>query len=377
MLPAPAPQNLPERLPKRPHRTLHLPLVRSLPRPARIHPETTHPRIRRIRPVQHRRRARSARYRRLRVVDPNPQRNAPIPLEQRVMPRVPRQLRLVLARPAELRPAIRQRPQQQRQLRPLRPDRNPILEPVVLRLDPRRRLHPTDRSQPRLPVLPPHMTHHRLVAPLIPVSPEPAPRKSDEPGMAADPPQEDARLPDAPGSPPPPPHTHPEPSPAALDHPNALPHPTASADTEPHPPSPPDPSPASATTPPAHASCPPPVPRPLSTSCARPPAHEWCPPSASLPVLAPITLRKSRCLPTATLRLSPTACRAAGRRERNLAEANRAAGRGERNLAAAVRAARRAGDTLGPGLRDARRDVARVLEVMRQCGPERDHGPSR
>ena len=165
------PQNLPERLAQRPDRTLHLPFVRPLPRPAGVHPETTHPRIRRIRPVQHRRRARSSRYPRLQVVDPNPQRNAPIPPEQHVMPRVPRQLRLVLARPAELRPAIRQRPQQQRQLRPLRPDRNPILEPVVLRLNPRRRLHPTDRSQPRLPVLPPHMTHHRLVTPRIPVIP--------------------------------------------------------------------------------------------------------------------------------------------------------------------------------------------------------------
>ena len=51
----------------------------------------------------------------------------------------------------------------------------------------------------------------------------------------------------------------------------------------------------------------------------------------------------------------------------------------ERDLAAAVRAARRASETLGPGLQDARRDVARVLDVMRQRGREhdQDHGRSR
>ena len=207
-----------------------------------VHPESHT----RIRPVQHRRRPRSTRYRRLRVVDPNPQRNALIPLEQRVMPRVPRQLRLVLARPAELRPAIRQRPQQQRQ-----PAASPRSES-----DPR-----TSRAAPEPPPASPPDGSPAAAASRASAahdapptgssphtrSPEPAPRKSGEPGTA-NPPQEDARLPDAPGSPPPPPHTHPEPSPAALDHPNALPHPTASADTEPHPPSPPDPSPASATT---------------------------------------------------------------------------------------------------------------------------------
>ena len=87
------------------------------------------------------------------------------------MPGVPRQLRLVLARPTELRPAIRQRPQEQPQLRPTRPDRNPLLKPVVLRLHPRRRLHPTDRPHPRRPVLLPHMTHHRLITAPIPVIP--------------------------------------------------------------------------------------------------------------------------------------------------------------------------------------------------------------
>ena len=87
------------------------------------------------------------------------------------MPRVPRQLRLVLTRPAELRPAIRQRPQQQPQVHPTDPDRDPLLEPVVLRLDPRRRLHPTDRPHPRQPVLPTQMPHQRLVAPRIPVVP--------------------------------------------------------------------------------------------------------------------------------------------------------------------------------------------------------------
>ena len=57
--------------------------------------------------------------------------------------------------------------------------------------------------------------------------------------------------------------------------------------------------------------------------------------------------------------------------------ARRAAGRAERNLAAASRAALRANDTLGPGLQDARRDVARTVDLMRQRGRPRDHGPSR
>ena len=170
-VPGPPPQHLTERLPQDPHRTLHLPLVRSLPRPAGIHPETAHPRIRLVGRVQHRRRPRPPRYRRLRVVDPNPQRNPLIPPEQLVVPGVPRQLRLLLARPAEPRPAIRQRPQQQPQLHPARPDRNPLLEPVVLRLNPRRRLHPANRPHPWPPVLPPQIPHHRLVTPPIPVIP--------------------------------------------------------------------------------------------------------------------------------------------------------------------------------------------------------------
>ena len=37
----------------------------------------------------------------------------------------------------------------------------------------------------------------------------------------------------------------------------------------------------------------------------------------------------------------------------------------------------KASDALGPGLQDARRDVARALDLMRQSGRERDHGPSR
>ena len=48
-----------------------------------------------------------------------------------------------------------------------------------------------------------------------------------------------------------------------------------------------------------------------------------------------------------------------------------------RSLGAAGRAAQRASDALGPGLQDARRDVARALDLMRQRGRERDHGPSR
>ena len=48
-----------------------------------------------------------------------------------------------------------------------------------------------------------------------------------------------------------------------------------------------------------------------------------------------------------------------------------------RSLGEAGRAAKRASDILGPGLQDARRDVARALELMRQRGRERDHGPSR
>ena len=43
----------------------------------------------------------------------------------------------------------------------------------------------------------------------------------------------------------------------------------------------------------------------------------------------------------------------------------------------AGRAAKRASDILGPGLQDARRDVARALDLMRQRGGMRDHGPSR
>ena len=68
---------------------------------------------------------------------------------------------------------------------------------------------------------------------------------------------------------------------------------------------------------------------------------------------------------------------AALRAGRSLAVARRAAGRAERDLAAASRAALRANDTLGPGLQDARRDVARALDLTRQRGRERDHGPSR
>ena len=61
---------------------------------------------------------------------------------------------------------------------------------------------------------------------------------------------------------------------------------------------------------------------------------------------------------------------AARRAGRDLAAAGR-------SLGAAGRAAQRASDILGPGLQDARRDVTRALELMRQRGRERDHGPSR
>ena len=61
---------------------------------------------------------------------------------------------------------------------------------------------------------------------------------------------------------------------------------------------------------------------------------------------------------------------AARRAGRDLAAAGR-------SLGAAGRAAKRASDILGPGLQDARRDVTRALDLMRQRGRERDHGPSR
>ena len=61
---------------------------------------------------------------------------------------------------------------------------------------------------------------------------------------------------------------------------------------------------------------------------------------------------------------------AAGRAGRDLAAAGR-------SLGAARRAAQRASDALGPGLQDTRRDVARALDLMRQRGRERDHGPRR
>ena len=219
------------------------------------------------------------------------------------MPGVPRQLRLVLARPAELRPAIRQLPQQQRQLRPLRPDRNPILEPVVLRLDPRRRLHPTDRPQPRLPVLPPHMTHHRLVTPRIPVIPNQ--RLVNQTNLARrtlpqKPPVAQSLLD----------RLHPSSYPSravALPvrvHLACLPPPDASGDSEPRSPSPPDPSPAASPTPPSHASSSPPEPQfRLAPKRRRPPAGALRRGPAAHPQLPPDS-------PAALALLPPTARRA-------------------------------------------------------------------
>ena len=301
------PQHLPERLPQRPDRTLHLPLVRTLPGPARIHAETAHPRIRLVGPVQHRGRPRSSRYRRLRVVDPNPQRNPLIPPEQLVMPGVPRRLRLVLARPTELRPAIRQRPQEQPQLRPTGPDRNPLLEPVVLRLDSRWRLHPTNRTHPRHPVLAPQITHHRLVTPRIPVIPNQRlvnQANLARPTLPKKPPVSQTLLD----------RLHHLPIPVqrrrltrstiqSLSRPQALQpipnrslrHPQILRQT-PHrrPP---------LTHPARHPNL---VHRQLHAPVL--PAHQWCPPTSCPPPLAPIPVRKSGCLPTATLRPSPTTC---------------------------------------------------------------------
>ena len=61
------------------------------------------------------------------------------------------------------------------------PQRNPQLEPVVLRLDPRSGLHPPVRPLPRNPIPPPQVPNHRPVSP--PVSVVPAPHLVDLPNL--------------------------------------------------------------------------------------------------------------------------------------------------------------------------------------------------
>ena len=81
------------------------------------------------------------------------------------------QLALILAHPAELRPAMRQRADRRLDPPLASLQRYPHLEPVVLRLHPRGRLHTPERPEPRLPVLAFQVPYHRLVAALVAVVP--------------------------------------------------------------------------------------------------------------------------------------------------------------------------------------------------------------
>ena len=163
----PPPEDLREGPSKCPHRALRLPLVRALPGPARIDLEAQGPRKDLVRPVEHGVTSGSRRHPRLEIVDPGPERHASVALEQCQVTRVPRQLALVPAHPAEPCPTVRQGPHQRLDPTSLRPDRGPHLEPVMLGLDPRRGLHPPQRPELRLPIPTIQVADHRSVAPRI------------------------------------------------------------------------------------------------------------------------------------------------------------------------------------------------------------------
>ena len=119
----PTTEHLAERGSERAHPTFRFALVRTRRRPARIDLEPARAGEYLVGAVQHRRGARTAGHPRFQIVDPHPQGHSAVPLEQRQVARVPRQLALVLAHPAELRPAVRQRTDQRLDAQLSMPDR--------------------------------------------------------------------------------------------------------------------------------------------------------------------------------------------------------------------------------------------------------------
>lgn len=161
--------------------------------------------------VQHRMTSRPRRHPRLQIVDPDPERDAAVALEELQVPRVPSQLTLIMAGPAESGPAVRQRPHQHLELLRPAPQRHPHLEPIVLGLDAGRRLHAPQRAHLRLPVPSIQVPTHGPCSCPGSHGPEPARRKSPAPGRAGPLPSA-GHPPAAPGSP----ALHPRTRPAAV-----------------------------------------------------------------------------------------------------------------------------------------------------------------
>ncbi len=99
----------------------------------------------------------------------NQQRRASVASKSLKMPRVRRRLTLILAHPAELRPAMRQRADQRLDAPLPSPKRHPHLAPLTVGLHARGRLPTPERPRPRPPVLAPQVTRHRLAVVPVPV----------------------------------------------------------------------------------------------------------------------------------------------------------------------------------------------------------------